>query len=554
MTMPLKAKSYWWWKAAADSRYARFTPLFLSILTGALAAAAWHPLPTTVFIFFAFVPLMLVGELMLETPRKRQSWRFYRHSYLAHLVWNIGSTWWIWNASPAGAIMAILGNAALQSLPWLAYFKMRRGLGPVFGLCGLVVTTLLFEYMHLRWELTWPWLNIGNVFAGRPEWVQWYEWTGALGGSAWVLWANAAVFLGFCSDTRSRFAKGISWATALVLLGLTVSYCLYPWRLQIDKPGTEVVVVQPNIDPYTQKFEGLPGFIPFEKQVDMMWQISRANITPNTRWLLWPETAIDATLPEAGLINQPIIAQIRHYLEVYPDLNLVVGATTYHMYQKDMAPPAARFHQGFGYYEVYNSALLLRKGMDSVPVYHKSKLVPGVEGLPYPSLLKVFAINLGGTAGGLGHQNEREVFTSQDGRVVMGPAICYESAFGDFMDDFSEKGAQYLGIITNDAWWGDTPGHVQHLNLARLRAIESRRWMARSANTGISAFIDPLGKDVKTLGYGKQGALRYTVPLKTETTLYTRIGDEGVILFVVLMCGLTLWSFRRTGGGQDTPA
>jgi len=125
--------------------------------------------------------------------------------------------------------------------------------------------------------------------------------------------------------------------------------------------------------------------------------------------------------------------------------------------------------------------------------YHKSMLVPGVETLPkFLLFLGPLFEQLGGTAGGYARQEIRTPVPVKD-HYVIAPAICYESIYGEFLSEYIKKGSNLIVIITNDGWWGNTPGHQQHLAYARLRAIETRKWVVRSANTGISAFVNPLG-------------------------------------------------------------
>jgi apolipoprotein N-acyltransferase len=148
-------------------------------------------------------------------------------------------------------------------------------------------------------------------------------------------------------------------------------------------------------------------------------------------------------------------------------------------------------------------------------------------------------IDLGGTVATKTTQDDRAVFETAQGSKVA-PVICYESVYGNYVGGYVKNGAQFLAIITNDAWWGDTQGHQQHLSIARLRAIETRRWIARSANTGISAVINPSGKVVDRLEYETQGVLRATIGLSDEITFYTRHGDYiariagGMGLFILL--------------------
>ena len=152
----------------------------------------------------------------------------------------------------------------------------------------------------------------------------------------------------------------------------------------------------------------------------------------------------------------------------------------------------------------------------------------GVENFPYQDILKPVLgdvmIDLGGTVAMKTTQPDREVFTLKDS-VSTAPIICYESIYGEYVTGYVKNGAQFLSIITNDAWWGNTAGHRQHASYAKLRAIETRRSVARSANTGISEIIDPTGKVTHKLGYEKQGTLSGKIILNDEITFYALHGD-----------------------------
>src|SRR5690606_6469889 len=161
--------------------------------------------------------------------------------------------------------------------------------------------------------------------------------------------------------------------------------------------------------------------------------------------------------------------------------------------------------------------------------YIKSKLVVGVENFPFKSFLEPILgnvmIDLGGTVAMRATQKERSVFVNDIKNVNAAPIICYESIYGEFVTDYVKKGADFLAIITNDAWWSDTQGHEQHLSYARLRAIETRKSVARSANTGISAFINEKGEIVKQLGYLKKGTLTAEITTNDKQTFYVKYGD-----------------------------
>lgn len=209
---------------------------------------------------------------------------------------------------------------------------------------------------------------------------------------------------------------------------------------------------------------------------------------------------------------------------------------------KDQTTLQSNFYRENLWYNDYNSAFLIN-GTEADQLYHKSKLVVGVENFPYQGLLKPILgdamIDLGGTVALKTTQRDREVFTLNSGEKVA-PIICYESVYGEYVTDYVKNGAQFLTIITNDAWWGDTQGHRQHFSYTRLRSIETRRDIARSANTGISGFFNQRGEVVSSLDYEKKGSLSGVVHLNSAETFYVQFGDyiariaEFLALFIFL--------------------
>jgi apolipoprotein N-acyltransferase len=131
----------------------------------------------------------------------------------------------------------------------------------------------------------------------------------------------------------------------------------------------------------------------------------------------------------------------------------------------------------------------------------------------------------GGTSGGYGKSATSAVLATAEGGGQIAPIICYESIYGEYVGTYVKKGANLLAIITNDGWWGNTPGHKQHLNFARLRAIETRKWIVRSANTGISSIINDQGEIVASQPWDTMATIKFSVPLNKQSTLYVTLGD-----------------------------
>jgi len=252
-------------------------------------------------------------------------------------------------------------------------------------------------------------------------------------------------------------------------------------------------------------------------------------LTPETDFIVCPESAIQEDLWLTSIEKSSSVKLLNTFISAYPNINIVIGASTFRMFEEDeiLTQTARKFNDIDRYYEAFNTALFINA--DEEPgIYHKSKLVPGPEKLPFQKVmtpLQNFIFDLGGTVGSLGLSPERTVFTSMDGKFKVPGIICYESIYGDFCAGFVRNGANLLFIITNDGWWGNTAGHRQHFTFAKLRAVETRRCVARSANTGISGFIDQRGDIIQKTGYWQPDVLKAKLKANEELTVYVLWGD-----------------------------
>lgn len=514
--------------------------ILLGLLSGLLNWAAWPGSPLTGLIFIGFIPLLVASE------RAQHTRIFFLSCYMAMLVWNIGTTWWIWNATAAGAVSAWLANSLLMCIPWMLYWLTKKRLSRAAGYLLLITAWMGFEYLHLQdWGLSWPWLTLGNVFAMHPDWVYWYSFTGTAGGSGWIWAINVLLFHHLLRNNFSIVPQRYKWgALALTLLIAPIlisTQRLRPLSRTSDRQQ-EIVIVQPNVDPYQKIAEGTTSF-----QIDKLTQLSKESITDSTRLLIWPETALYSPygFDETSLSENSSLTPVWQLLEAYPKMTLLTGIESYRWFD---APTRYSKPSGTGQleFEAYNAAALLTK-QQATTFYHKSMLVPGVETLPwFLRFMDSWFEKFGGVTAGYAKQDHRAVLPTPQG-FTLAPAICYESIYGDFMRRYIKNGANLIVVITNDGWWKKTPGHLQHLHYARLRAIETGTWVARSANTGISALIDPAGTLLETRGYDQLATIRRSVPvLPATTTIYVRWGDW-VSVWVLLIGGsLTLLSLLRS--------
>ncbi len=527
-----------------------------SCLSGLLLWLSWPVGPGAPLLFIAWIPLFWVD---MNLSGRRSGLKFFFLVWWACLIWNVGTTWWIYYSTAVGSLVAMMANAFLMTLPWALFRYTRKLAGANWGYLGWVLYWCTFEYIHLNWEISWPWLTLGNGFAMYPQWIQWYEFTGVFGGTLWILLINLGVFRLLAGKKKPAMLK-LAVLSGL-LLPILVSYLIYH-RYQESGETVEFVVVQPNIDPYTEKFIDNENFIQFDQQVDRFIQLSKQQLTGETSFLLWPETAIDGGFEERALLTSNIkadsrallardltpIVSMRNFKQQYPALSLLTGLTSFQMYpDRRSATPTART-SGDSIYDLFNTAYYLGDN-DRLQTYHKSKLVPGPETMPYPQVfgfLSDLLVDFGGTGGQMGKQTERTVFFNRQG-VGLAPAICYESIYGDFMAQYVRNGAHFIGIITNDGWWRDSPGHKQHLHYAVLRAIENRRSIARSANTGISAFINQKGEILKPTKFWEQDVIKATIQANSNKTFYTRYGDyiARTAVWLAVLVFLAAWVKRR---------
>lgn len=558
-------------------------PVLLSLLSGVILSLAWPERGFPGLLFIGFLPLLLAEENLYQNREKTIKFSALIYSYPGFLLWNLLTTWWIVNSTFVGAALAIILNSLFMSIVFQAFHWTRKKLsGSPVGYLALISYWIALEYLHLNWDLNWPWLNLGNGFATWYKWVQWYEYTGTFGGTLWVLVGNIMVFL-LIQKIKDQSSKikvqksnsqsitdqdpansdgsgaivrhGLRDTKTLVALCFIILWIIVPIllsRIMYETYHEKVhpvnfVVVQPNIDPYSEQY-----VLPPPEVIGKIMSLADPKLDSTTNFLIAPESAIQESMWENDLASFESIGLLRNTLIRWPDLNILIGGSTFYQLPPGASLPrwARKFTDSPNHYVAYNAAILINN-RDSLQLYHKSKLTPGVEILPSFkgfNWLEKYAIDLGGTVGSLGMDSVRKVYSTVK-TVGAAPAICYESIFGEFFAEFVRNGARMMIIITNDGWWGNTPGHRQHFSFAHLRAIETRRSIARSANTGISALIDQRGDAYQVTGYWKPAVIKGTLNANDRMTFYVRHGDYIARIFTwtggILLLSAIGWSLRK---------
>ncbi|WP_276359137.1 apolipoprotein N-acyltransferase [Daejeonella sp. H1SJ63] len=506
----------------------------LALLSAFLLWFAWPPVPFTAWILlFAFVPLLQAGDNIINSDEPKKGKQIWRTAFLCFFIWNTASIYWVFNSLNAvmpswiAVIISLIPfglGALLMTLSFWLYYRLRLMSSRLLSYTGLICFWIAYEYLHQNWDLAFPWMNLGNGFAEAHYLIQWYEYTGVYGGTLWILLSNILAFeiwraIHLGADKRKISILYISEAT-LVLIPVIISLIIYFGYTEKSNPAN-VVVVQPNIDPY-EKFGKLPPADQIEKMIDLSDSVAQSN----TEYIIWPETAISRGTEEKSFRADENFIRIQDFMNRYKNGNLITGIESFALYDTAQTE-TARFDKSTGlYFDVFNAAVLIENS-GTLQFYHKSKLVPGVEQTPFSnslSFLKPAFAAFGGASGSYGKQDEPSVFYSQSG-IGSAPVICYESIWGEYVARYIQQDAQFIAIITNDGWWGNTSGKDQHLQYAKLRAVETRRWVARSANTGISAFINQKGDIVKRSVWWESTALKQDINLNTDLTFYVKHGD-----------------------------
>lgn len=496
-------------------------------------SASFPPVDLPILQIPGWMLLLWLGD-QVQNRRSR-----FRHGLGYLLVWNLLTTYWLMMATFTGGLAAILANSLLMTLPLSLIWSVKEKNLPVWSKVLFIAGIwTAFEFFHHHWQLSWPWLTLGNAWSVWPSLIQWISVTGHLGITFWVVCVSTLLYFGIQRTGKINIAT--SGAIALSGLPIGLFWVFSGISLSgfiIDKPASEnlketieVVIVQPDQNsllPYG-------GHGSLDRLIDHLASLTDSVITPGTDLILWPENAVDGAV-QLGSGTSRRLQDLSHQWEA----EIITGAMLIETYAdadnlaQNQARPSLKRQSADGTsYNIYNAALHFRNGFSEdinmhPGVYKKGNLVPIVERVPYVEVLsRIPLISRFDWASlqGYGKGTEATIFGIGDGSIAA-PLICYDSVYPDWVRQFVLQGASVLTIITNDGWWGNTSGHTQHFEFARLRAIEFQRPVLRSANNGISGVILPGGKVIIQTDYATESVFRVNLPVETQTTIYAQTGN-----------------------------
>jgi apolipoprotein N-acyltransferase len=505
-------------------------------------------IPFSVLAFVAFVPLLLLFD------RCESMWQAIRYGYLAYFIFNAVALYWVGGFTHGQDAYLMIAGAALIVVhpllflvPTIVYLFVKKYLGRGAALFSLPCVWVGFEWLHSLGELGFPWLTIGNSQAYALSRIQFILFTGVYGVSFWILALNVLIYFAYLKLVRSEW-KLFSRQALIAGLALIILVALpeIHGRQVLSSSGSEtnarsirVGVVQPNSDPW-KKWETNS-----EDQLQGYLELTRALVPEKPQLVIWPETAISSRILLGTHLT--LFHRLKENLDSL-GLAVLTGYPETVFYHAANAPPDSRLVPGTKtYYNDFNAMMLMQPGSDSIQKYSKMKLVPFAERVPYADKLSflVDAVQWNVGISGWGIGKDTTVFLLRGGRqsARFSGMVCYESIYPDLVSAFVRKGAQFLVVITNDSWWGNTSGAYQHLHYASLRAIENHRSIARCANGGISCFIDPYGRISEARGLYTQSTLVGDVQLAEVQTFYSRYGDVFAKACTVIGLLTILWVF-----------
>ena len=515
-----------------------YSKLLLSVLSGLIWAFSWYPHGIVLLSFVALIPLLYLSDLSIKEGKRNAFGRGILLFYPAFFVFNFITTYWIAYCTLPGAAAAVILNALLQTIVFSAWHACRKHLNNRWLQAIILIGFwAAFEYLHLNWDLTWPWLNLGNVFAEYPQIVQWYSVTGTAGGTIWILSVNILIYkLIRQYGEKSNKQTAVLAAVIAVVVAAPVVISL-AMRVQVDKNidqsrPVRAVIVQQNTDPWFEEYS-----LNNSQEIDRILDVAGPFVNANTDLVITPESSIAHGIDINALRSGNFLTEDTRYngfqkfdslFVKYPNLNFVLGLSTFR-FEKYKFTENSREVAPNVFSDYYNTAGFYNaSGLQDY--YHKSRLVPGVEKMPFPKIfgfLGDIMIKLGGSNASLGCDTVQSTFFfDKDGKKIgVGVAICYESIYGELVGNFVKNGAGILAVITNDSWWKDSQGHIQHFEMARLRAVETRRYVLRAANGGFSGVIDPAGRVLAKTEYDERTAIETQVCVQDGQTFYVKHGD-----------------------------
>ena len=310
----------------------------MALTSGLLLGLPWSVTALFFLVFIGWVPLLLLEAKIQHHPNP---YAIFNYAFVSFLLWNIIGTWWVTQAQFVGAIFIIVANSLVQALVfWLA--SRIRTILRIPLLLPFLAIWMGYEHFHLYWDLAWPWLNLGNALATVPEIIQWYEFTGVRGGTLWIILVNFAL-LSVIDKYRDKGPGSVALidAATLVLLLIPIlgSWLIFQ-NFETEGETVNIALIQPNLDPYTEKFDP----VNYARHVEEFFRTAEAIVDGETQYLFGPETLIVEQIDEKDPSASIYYRNLLEFRKKYPKLNILLGVHSYQKLSGEDIPPGSRLN------------------------------------------------------------------------------------------------------------------------------------------------------------------------------------------------------------------
>lgn len=523
----------------------------LGLLSGVLLALAYPPYPFFLLAFIGFIPILSVFNSV-----KRKWWLVY----LTFFIYHYATNWWIssWQKDTdpylfvSGFAVALV-HPLLFMFPFAILNFLASRIGWRKSLAFFPFIWVAFEYLHSLGDLAYPWLTLGYTQVYNNYWIQIADIGGVWLVSFLIVSINVLIYFAIedfkklDGRTKVLLLKNKYFIFAFVIFLLPYPYGLVRVAdfnfqdLAKENKSIRVGIIQPNINPWRKWETDAVSQVRIHKQI----QDSLFIAVPNIDLFVWSETAITLLDLEINAYHN-----FETFYQILPsNTALLTGFADFRFLAPGEKPSFTTkyfFNDSSKPYETYNSILLLNPNK-TYQIYHKNRLTPFGEHIPYSQILgfakSFLEWNVGISSWAKGTEQNILTMQTQNKQCKIAPIICIESIYPDYCRTFVRNGAELMVIITNDGWYDHTFGPLQHYLIATVRAIENRRFVVRCANTGISGVITPTGKTLIQAPQYQQVGIFADVPILSVRTLYTSLGDFLPYLSIVIVSILILIAF-----------
>lgn len=530
-------------------------PVQTTLVVGLLFGVSFPPFPFP-FQLFSIIAIAFWVEIIRRSQSVKQALTLLFYGLLPA---NLVVSYWLMMATVGGGIAAIVAKAvvmAVMLLPFILVIKFNTYKASIFYQLTLVAAWVIAEGIDLFWDLSYPWLWVGNAWAELPALYQYISVTGILGLSAWIVLCSLVLHKWLFMEKIAASKSTAYFNAALVVLPVVGSLVFYGLKMQdpIERLPNEqklkALLIQPNHDSYAD----YSGFADYTDALEALIAQTDSALSVDTEIIYWPENALDPYIMnrQQNLYQMKVQTAVNRW-----GIPLVTGSTyrEYYDKEKEILPLVVRNRNTQAPVKLFNSAVAFQPYHKEPIVYKKMRLVPLVEKLPFEEFLvstHLFGFNWEEWSL-FGKGKDLVIYDLIEGKKALAPAlICYDSAYPELGFLAAKGNANYLAVITNDGWWGNSSGHIQHLALSRLRAVESGKWLVRAANNGISGVISPKGNLSQQTEYWTKTSVSATIPLINSATFFSTYGNW----FFYLCCVVVLVGFSINasfGKARETP-